>query len=50
MDGEVHNNASAQEKDHIRDTRLEDLGFIVLRFENNKVFNNPEALLNEIKV
>ena len=49
LDGEVHNNAVAQEKDYIRDRRLEELGFTVLLFENKRVFDHLDAVLEEIK-
>jgi len=49
LDGEVHNNAIAQEKDEIRDARLRHLGFTVLRFENQMVFQHLESVLQEIK-
>ncbi len=49
LDGEVHNNASAQEYDRERDTFLDCYGINVLRFENKWVFQQTEAVLIEIK-
>ena len=49
LDGEVHLNPLAEEKDRKRDEILEGMGFKVLRFENKMVFENLEFVLNEIK-
>ncbi len=49
LDGQVHFNPSAQENDKIRTKRLEELGFKVIRFENNMVFDNLQSVLQEIK-
>lgn len=49
LDGEVHNTDSAQEYDHERDLFLSSVGIKVLRFENKWVFQEPEALLMEIR-
>ena len=49
LDGEVHMNAVAQEKDYKRDQHLKTLGFMVLRFENKMVFDQLDAVLEEIK-
>ncbi len=49
LDGEVHMNAAAAEKDFKRDNDLEALGFTVLRFENKMVFENLSSVLREIK-
>ena len=48
LDGQVHLNPSAEEKDRKREI-LEDLGFTVLRFENRMVFENLDSVLREIK-
>ena len=49
LDGEVHLNALAEEKDRKREEILEGMGFKVLRFENKMVFENLESVLREIK-
>ena len=49
MDGDVHLNAFAEEKDRKRDEILEGMGFKVLRFENKMVFENLEYVLRAIK-
>ncbi len=49
LDGEVHMNAFAEEKDAKRDAHLQYLGFNVLRFENKMVFENLPSVLQEIK-
>jgi len=49
LDGEIHKNATAEEKDRKRDKRLEELGFKVLRFENKMVFDFLPSILKEIE-
>ena len=48
LDGEVHNNASAQDYDKIRTTFLESLDYKVIRFENKMVFENLASVLQDI--
>ena len=48
LDGEVHNNAVAQEKDWKRTCYLENLGYHVIRFENKMVFEKLPSVLQEI--
>lgn len=48
LDGEVHNNSIAEEKDAERDNHLKELGFNVLRFENRLVFDNLNGVLKTI--
>ena len=48
LDGEVHWDVVTEDNDVIRDKRLKDLGFTVLRFENKIVFENMEHVLEEI--
>jgi type I restriction enzyme R subunit len=48
FDGEVHNNAEQIKHDVKRDKYLKSLGFTVLRFKNNELFNNPEKVLYAI--
>ena len=49
LDGEVHMNATAEEKDKTRTKFLEDLDYKVIRFENKMVFDNLQSVLMEIK-
>ncbi|MCL6267813.1 endonuclease domain-containing protein [Flagellimonas myxillae] len=49
LDGQVHFNAVAQEKDYFRTQHLEGLGLTVLRFENKMVFENLPSVLQEIR-
>ncbi len=49
LDGEVHNNALAQEKDEERTKYLESLGYTVIRFENKMVFENLASVFTEIR-
>ena len=48
LDGEVHNNAAAQEYDEKRTQFLEGLDYQVIRFENKMVFENLTMVLNAI--
>lgn len=48
LDGAVHDTESAQEYDRERDSFLRRYGIKVLRFENQQVFQNTEAVLMEI--
>ena len=49
LDGAVHFTPTAQEKDRIRDERLRNLGYTVLRFENKMVFDKLAFVLGEIE-
>jgi very-short-patch-repair endonuclease len=49
LDGDPHGDYSKIQKDENRDKYLENLGFIVLRFENRFVFQEPEFIKNEIR-
>ena len=49
LDGEIHKNATAEEKDRSRDKRLEELGFKIIRFENKMVFDFLPSVLKEIE-
>jgi very-short-patch-repair endonuclease len=48
LDGQVHQNSNAQYFDAQRDQALQNLGIKVLRFENKDVFDNLDAVLQEI--
>ena len=47
LDGDPHGEYHQIQKDENRDKYLENLGFVVLRFENRFVFREPEYLKNE---
>lgn len=49
LDGQVHMNPTAREKDQIRTERLEKLGYTVIRFENKMVFDQLTFVLQEIQ-
>lgn len=49
LDGEVHNNSTALEKDWNRDEYLKKLKCKVLRFENKMVFENLASVFIEIE-
>lgn len=47
LDGDQHYHSVGENADFERDTRLGELGFIVIRFENKKVFEQLEWVLAE---
>ncbi|RKN83283.1 endonuclease domain-containing protein [Ulvibacterium marinum] len=49
LDGEVHNNSVAAEKDERRTKYLENLNYKVIRFENKMVFDHLTSVLQEIE-
>ena len=49
LDGEVHNNPTAQAYDLKRTQRLEELGYTVIRFENKMVLDNLASVFMEIR-
>ena len=49
LDGEVHQNASAEEYDKKRTAYLNREGFTVIRFENKMIFDNLKSVLMEIR-
>jgi very-short-patch-repair endonuclease len=49
LDGNPHGEYHKIEKDIKRDQYLENLGIIILRFENRLVFQEPEFVKNEIR-
>mgnify|MGYP001813205732 FL=1 len=49
LDGQVHMNPTAQEKDRLRTARLKELGYTVVRFENYMVFEHLSFVLEEIE-
>ncbi|SHF99731.1 Very-short-patch-repair endonuclease [Salegentibacter echinorum] len=48
LDGDIHNNPLAEERDKKRTEKLEALGFKVLHFENKMVFDFLPSVLKEI--
>jgi very-short-patch-repair endonuclease len=48
LDGEGHNNLGQVNYDEVRDNRLQELGFKLLRFENKLVFENLDYVLATI--
>ncbi len=50
LDGQGHYNLGQIIVDEDRDKRLKELGFTVLRFENNLVFNNMDYVLDTIRI
>lgn len=49
LDGEYHNTEDQQYDDAVRTRNLESLGWHVLRFTNEQIFNNIDAVLAKIK-
>ena len=48
LDGEVHAEPRQAAHDENRDWYLRSLGYTVVRFPNEKVFNDPQGVLSEI--
>ncbi|HSI90736.1 MAG TPA: endonuclease domain-containing protein, partial [Adhaeribacter sp.] len=48
IDGTQHQNGEIYFNDGVRDARLQQLNYRVLRFTNQQVFNDIEAVLNQI--
>ena len=48
LDGQGHFTSEGKSYDSIRDARLQELGFIILRFENKELFKNPEGVIHII--
>ncbi len=49
IDGKIHSNSDQREKDISRDLYLEELGYRILRFSNDEIYNNIEKVLYEIR-
>ena len=49
LDGEYHNTEDQQYDDAVRTRNLESLGWHVLRFTNDEIYNNIEEVLSNIK-
>ncbi len=48
VDGGYHTDPNQKEKDHVRDAELKKIGFKTLRFTNEDVLNNLEAVVKQI--
>ncbi len=48
-DGEYHFTPEQQPEDTIRENRLREQGFEILRFKNNEILCNPEGVVSKIK-
>ena len=49
LDGSAHDNLGQSNADYLRDQDLNKLGYKVLRFENDLIFNHPDEVVNAIK-
>ncbi|MFD0863033.1 DUF559 domain-containing protein [Sungkyunkwania multivorans] len=49
LDGKYHETKEQEQKDHARDSLLRNLGYKILRFRNNNVFDNIDLIYNEIR-
>ncbi len=49
VDGGYHDESKQKELDDLREQILKDLGYTVLRFSNEEVINNTDAVLNRIQ-
>jgi very-short-patch-repair endonuclease len=49
LDGDSHGDYSKIEQDKERDSSLEKKGYIIIRFENKLVFQDPEYVQEKIK-
>ncbi len=50
LDGESHDNEATQENDQARSEYLNSLNIRVLRFENQAVMENPDGVLEKIRM
>ena len=48
LDGSQHHEPNHQEKDALRDAELNSLGFTVMRFNNDEVMREIEAVVEQI--
>lgn len=49
VDGEYHSTESQAEEDMIRTSRLEAMGYTIMRFTNDEVLYHIESVINSIK-
>jgi leucyl-tRNA synthetase len=47
IDGKIH--LQQKEEDQIRTTKLNELGFVVIRFTNQEVLDSPQTVTNSIQ-
>lgn len=50
VDGEIHNNVEIIERDKGRDYFMNKLGLNVIRFTNSEIINNPDEVIDKIKL
>jgi len=50
LDGEVHESAQETARDAERDTYLKGLNYVVLRFPNQRVLEDPKSVLRDIAI
>jgi very-short-patch-repair endonuclease len=50
IDGDVHDKTVSVQRDAKRDERLKELGYTVLRFPNAIVINDPDVLVESIRI
>ena len=48
IDGDVHERDAPKKRDEIRDKRLTELGYRILRFSNTLVINDPDVLIQAV--
>jgi len=49
IDGDIHNIKDVKENDEERTKNLESFGYKIIRFKNQEILNDPEAIINKIK-
>lgn len=49
LDGSIHDKEEVRKNDEIRQRNIEERGIMVVRFKNNRIFNDLEMVLQEIK-
>ncbi len=50
VDGITHDNEQVESSDNLRDKRLQELGFTILRFTSNDVLNHIAGVRNVIEL
>ena len=50
LDGEIHGTEQQTARDRGRDAYLEGLNYVILRFPNRQVLEDPESVLREIAI
>lgn len=49
VDGKYHYTAEQQKQDQLRSERLQNMGFTIIRFDNNQILCEPDNVLQKIK-